>query len=348
LDERGEWTDAYVRRAIKQVVEAEVLPKIVVVRSTLLPGTLASIAQATRLIDGDVELYLNPEFTREGTAVGDFLNPDRIVIGTTAHRGQMIGAALLRLAYATLGRPVLVTDSTTAELIKVGSNMVLAAKVALANELARLAATLDADICSAVDGIGMDHRIGRAFLTPGPGIGGSCLPSQARAVDRLSMATGTSTPLISAVARSNGMQTKWVAETLERLVSPAASVAVLGVTFKAGTDDIRESPALAVAAELDERGWSVAIHDPVSGHAGARWLEARGVNVFVSASVYEVVRDRDAVLIATEWSDYRAIDWAVVASEMRGDLVFDGRGIVDSEAVSSAGLRLAVHGRLTR
>ena len=194
LDAREEWSDHIVRAAVSDIAADGRLPRAIVIRSTLLPGTARAIAEVAAAIDDSVRLAHNPEFTREATAVSDFLNPDRVIIGVDDHQEDAAAAALvesLRRVYGPLDAPVLVTDLTSAETIKLASNVFLAAKVTFANELSRLAAATGADASAVVDGMGMDQRIVRSFLSPGPGFGGSCFPSQARALPRLACTSTT-------------------------------------------------------------------------------------------------------------------------------------------------------------
>ncbi len=260
LDAAEEWDGGIVRAAVHGVAADATLPRHIVIRSTLLPGTARALAAELRTVDPGVRLAHNPEFTREAAAVGDFLAPDRIVIGVDDHDDGAAGTALaeaLAAVYAPLEAPILVTDLTSAETIKVASNVFLAAKITFANEIARLAAATGADAAAVVDGMGLDRRIGRSFLSPGPGFGGSCFPSQARALPQVAASHGLQTPLLDAIWRSNVSQAEWLLDGLERAAGRALAgmrVALLGLTFKAGTDDLRESPALRLGAALLARG----------------------------------------------------------------------------------------------
>jgi UDPglucose 6-dehydrogenase len=236
LDLDEEWDGAVVRAAVIALAQDASLPRAIVIRSTLLPGTAMRIAAEARAIDPGVRLAHNPEFTREAVAVADFLAPDRIVIGVD-DRGESGAAALveaLREVYAPLSAPLVVTDLASAEMIKVASNVFLAAKVAFANEIARLAAATGADAQAVVDGMGLDTRIGRSFLSPGPGFGGSCFPSQARALPILAADHAVATPLLDAIWPSNERQGEWLVDGLERALGTSLAgcrVPLLGLTF---------------------------------------------------------------------------------------------------------------------
>jgi UDPglucose 6-dehydrogenase len=347
LDFAGEWSAANVERAVEQVVADRLAPRTIVLRSTLMPGTTARLARHARAIDASIDIAGNPEFMRQGSAVADFLRPERVVIGSTADLPEGAAVTALRRLYARLSAPMFVTDSTSAELIKVGSNAFLSMKIGFANEIARIAAATGADARAAVDGIGLDSRIGRAFLSPGPGYGGSCLPSQARALPRIARSAGVETPILDAVDRSNHRQAEWVAETVAEGVGDlsGASVSILGLTFKAGTDDIRESPALAVARALAGLGAHLTVHDPVAQPKGLGELAASGIAATSAGDAASACAGALAVVVATEWPEYAGLDWPAIARSMKGTLIVDARGIVDVTAARGAGLQVIVHGR---
>ena len=254
------------------------LPRGIVVRSTLLPGTARALAQDLRAVDPTVRIAHNPEFTREATAVADFLAPDRVIIGVDDVGSDPAADRLVdavRRVYGPLAAPTLVTDLTSAETIKLASNVFLAAKITFANELSRLCAATGADVSAVVDGMGMDGRIVRNFLSPGPGFGGSCFPSQARALPELAREHGVRVPLMEAVWPSNLEQGEWLLDGVERALGrPLAGlrVALLGLTFKADTDDLRESPSLRIGQLLLDRGAHVAAYDPMALDAGVAQL----------------------------------------------------------------------------
>jgi UDPglucose 6-dehydrogenase len=261
-----------------------------------------------------------------------------------------------------LAAPVLLTDLTSAETIKVASNVFLAAKITFANEISRLAAATGADAQAVVEGMGLDKRIGRSFLSPGPGFGGSCFPSQARALPRLAHGHGVQTPLMDAIWPSNLRQADWLIEGLERAAGRSVSgmrVALLGLTFKAGTDDVRESPAIRLGRGLLARGARVAAFDPVALERGICLLQAAAdaadaagaagadnarAALEAAPSVAVATRGAHAVVVATEWPEFGTLDWAAIAPAMAGDLVVDGRRVVDRAAASAAGLRVVALG----
>src|SRR4051794_8824215 len=347
LDGEAEWTPRDVERAVIELAADHDAPRTIVVRSTLMPGTTVRLATLARQRDGRVELALNPKFTRQGSALSDFLNPDRIVFGLTVAKAESRALPILGEAYANVTGTVVVTDSTSAEMIKVGANVFLAMKIGFANEMARLSAATGADVMDVVDGIGLDARIGRPFMTPGPGVGGSCLPSQSRSLPTFAREHAVSTPIIDAVDRSNSMQADWFAEQVEREVGDLRGrrIAVLGLTFKHGTDDVRESPSLRLGRVLAERGASVAGHDPLGGAAAVAAAERTDFEFELAPTVADAACNADAILLATDWPEYRSIDWTRIAPLMRGTSVFDSRVGIDASAARDAGLNVVVHGR---
>jgi len=352
LDAAEEWTGDTVRAVVRDIAADPALPRNIVIRSTLMPGTAVPIAAELRDIDPSVRLAHNPEFTREAAAVKDFLGPDRVVIGVDGHDDGAAGSALaeaLREVYAPLEAPTVVTDLTSAETIKVASNVFLAAKITFANEISRLTAATGADAAAVLDGMGLDKRIGRDFLSPGPGFGGSCFPSQARALPQLAAGFGVQTPLMAAIWPSNVSQVEWLLDGLEQAAGrPVAGmrVALLGLTFKAGTDDLRESPAIRLGGVLLARGATVVAFDPVSLETGTAMLVRglEGATLEAAPSAEAACAAADAVVFATEWPQFASLDWATIAPTMAGDLIIDGRRIVDAAAAGAAGLRVLALG----
>ncbi len=345
LDRDGEWFGELVERAVRGLAEDPQAPRHIVVRSTLMPGTAVRLEAMARAIDPAVRLCFNPEFTREAVAVRDFLEPDRVVVGAGRDAAALV--AQLHELYTPLGRTILDTDLTSAETIKLASNVFLAAKISFANELARLCAATGADVQAVVDGMGLDLRIGRAFLSPGPGFGGSCFPSQVRALPELARSFGVDTPIIAAVDRSNLGQADWLLDGLERARGASiegARVALLGLTFKADTDDLRESPALRLAERLVARGAQVVAFDPKATDAGVAQLARAGVTVEAAPSASAAIADSEAVVVGTEWAEFRQIAWAALAPRMHGRVIADARRIVDVPAALAAGLTVVAMG----
>jgi UDPglucose 6-dehydrogenase len=319
----------------------------IVIRSTLpLDGPSRLSALAADLPDRP-SIVTNPEFMREGNALEDFDRPNRVVSGWLEPRDAPAAQRVLDL-YASLGAPSLVADAGSVALIKLGSNIYLGMKISFANELARVADATGADVDKVIAGIGLDGRIGTAFLRPGPGIGGSCLPEQAVAIALQTAALDVEAPLLSAIHRSNAVHQRQIVARIEAMLGGPGSlvgrrIGLLGLAFKANTDDVRESPALALAANLRAAGATVLAHDP-RAEIRARLADP---HLEVAETPLDAMRGADAVVVATEWADYGELDWAAAAAAMRGSLVYDTRAVVDVEAARAAGLRVERLGRPT-
>ncbi|MFI9008697.1 UDP-glucose dehydrogenase family protein [Actinosynnema sp. NPDC053489] len=313
----------------------DVLPygAVVVCKSTVPVGTSTRVAAL--LGREDVAVVSNPEFLREGSAVRDFLHPDRIVVGSDSPQAaERVGALFTRL-----GAPTVLMDAASAEMVKYAANCFLAMKLSYVNAVAELCELVGADVTSVTEGMGYDKRIGQSFLKPGPGWGGSCLPKDTHAMVRIADAVGVDFSLVKATIDTNARQQRRVVGKLRRAVGSLAGarIGVLGLAFKAGTNDLRDSPALAVAELLAFEGAELVAYDP----------EIRGplVGMAVVESPYEAVRDADAVVLLTEWPEFRALDWALVASVMSGSTVLDTRNHLDADALARAGLELHGLGR---
>ena len=340
----GALSMAQVLRAVRDLLAASGPADAIVVRSTLPlngPGDLEQLRAAS---PSPAAIVTNPEFMREGSALKDFAEPGRIVTGWLAERDEPAAQAVLQL-YQGIDAPTLCADARSVAMIKLASNGYLALKIAYANELARLADAFGANASIVSDGMGMDPRIGRSFLDAGPGFGGSCLPEQAIAISELAKGAAVPAPVIDAVAAANEIHQGAIVGRLASLLGrddlQGARIGLLGLAFKARTDDVRESPALAIAALLRRAGASVIGTDPRAIDNARRAdpeLETR-------ESPVAVAKDADAVVLVTEWPDYRDLDWSAMAAAMRGDLVYDLRALVDGAAVEAAGLRAVVLGR---
>jgi len=301
---------------------------------------VSSLIEATKTADHAVTVVSNPEFLREGSAVADFMHPDRIVIGVD-HPGA---EESLRDLYGPFGAPIFVTDPRTAEMIKLTSNAFLAAKISFINEIAAICDAVGADVRDVVAGVGADKRIGAACMQPGLGFGGSCLPKDLLALHRIATKTGAGTRLLDAALAVNAAQISHVTARLHGLVGGlnGKTVGVLGLAFKPGTDDVRESPALALVRQLIRDGARVQAHDPVAAANAA--LELGGGVRFVEEP-YEAGEGADALVLATAWSEYTELDLAQLRRRMRGDVLFDARDVYDPHKVREAGFTYAGIGR---
>ena len=335
-DDDGSADLSYVQAAAAEIAPVLAAGSVVVNKSTVPVGSTHVVSAVLRR--GDVAVVSNPEFLREGTAVHDFLHPDRVVVGSADR------AAAHRVAdlYQSLDTRVLVTDAASAETIKYAANGFLAMKISFVNAVAAMCEAVGADVADVVEGIGSDHRIGREFLRPGPGWGGSCFPKDSRALVHVASSHGYDFALMRGVIDVNEEQR----ERMVRKVCVAAgaddlhgvTVAVLGLTFKAGTDDLRDSPALAVIGELVGIGAAVRGYDPTCVGELSPGRARDLVHVERCASAVEAARDADVVVIATEWPEFSGVDIAAVATAMRGRALVDMRNLLDPSAVRAAGL----------
>jgi UDPglucose 6-dehydrogenase len=333
-------------RAVEAVVEEtrELLAAgtVVVNKSTVPVGTAARTAE---LLDrADVSVVSNPEFLREGSAVHDFLNPDRIVVGCDAAEAAERVAAL----YARLGAPTVLTDAASAELMKYAANCFLAMKLSYVNAMAELCERVGADIGDVTEGIGYDRRIGQAFLSPGPGWGGSCLPKDTHALLQVADAADFEFRLLRATIDTNTRQRQRVVDKVRAAVTGKRTgsltrvrLGLLGLTFKAGTDDLRDSPALAIAALLRQAGADLVGYDPalVADPGNPDKVvrdEVEGVPLV--ADPLEAAQGAEAVVVLTEWPVFRTLDWAAMAGVMKQPVVIDTRNLVDPATLRRAGL----------
>jgi UDPglucose 6-dehydrogenase len=337
---------SYVLAAAEQVARALKGYAVVITKSTVPVGTGRRITEVMRRIrpELDVDVASNPEFLREGSAIGDFMRPDRVVIGTDSERAREVLGRLYR-PLSLIEAPILFTKVEAAELIKYAANSFLAMKVTFINEMADLCEKVGADVHDVARGIGMDGRIGRKFLHPGPGFGGSCFPKDTLALMRISQDWGAPSRLVETTvavneARKAGMAARIIAACGGSVHDK--TVAVLGLTFKPETDDMRDAPSVPVISRLAEEGAAIRAFDPV-GIEQARPLLPAGVTYCQDA--YDAVEDADALVIMTEWNEFRALSPTRLREVMRGRVVVDLRNVFDPQAMSQAGLAYQGVGR---
>jgi UDPglucose 6-dehydrogenase len=334
-----------VRTVARDIGSAMDGARIVVSKSTVPVDTgelIASIIREHAPAGCAASVVSNPEFLREGSAIADFLEPDRVVIGSD----DPAAIAVMRNLYAPLDVPVIVTDARTAEMIKYAANAFLATKISFVNEVAAICELFGIDVKAVCEGIGYDRRIGTRGMNPGIGYGGSCFPKDVRGLEQMSVEHGYSAPLLHAVELVNRAQVERTVTRLERELGglDGRTVAVLGLSFKPNTGDTRGAPALGVIRALLGRGAAVRAHDPIAVEAARAALDDPRVAFF--DDMYETVAGADAVLLATEWNEFRTLDFMRCAAAMRGDLILDGRNIFDPEKVRAANLRYTGIGRV--
>jgi UDPglucose 6-dehydrogenase len=346
MGEDGHADLQYVRSAARTIATSlKAGSRTIVVNKSTVPvetGDLVSaIIRESRTDACDVAVVSNPEFLREGNAIADFMSPDRIVLGVYDDDS----AAVMKDLYAPLVAPIIVTDVRTAEMIKYTANAFLAAKISFINEIARICEKVGADVKDVVLGAGTDKRIGTAFMNPGLGFGGSCFPKDVTALASIAQKYGVAPTVLEAVLRVNSEQVHLCAERLEASLETlnGRRIAVLGLAFKPNTDDVRESPAINLVQALLERGAEVHAHDPEAIETARQVL---GDGVVYHANVYESLKDADAMVVATDWNEYKQLDLDLAARVLRGNVLFDTRNIYDPRLVLEQGFHYLSVGRV--
>jgi len=335
----------YVYAAAEELARKITEPVVVVCKSTVPVGTNAEIARRIRAAnpEADVEVASNPEFLREGAAIEDFMRPDRVVVGVTSERAEAVMREVYRPLYIR-ETPIVMTDLESAEMIKYAANAFLATKITFINEIADLCEKTGANVQHVAKGIGLDGRIGPKFLHPGPGYGGSCFPKDTSALARIGQERAAPMRIVETViavndARKRAMVGK-ISEALDDRLA-GRRIAVLGVTFKPNTDDMRDAPALTVVPALIGAGAEVRVTDPQGRKEGAALLPG----VAWCDDAYEAADGADALVILTEWNEFRALDLARLAGAMRGRVMVDLRNIYLPEDARSAGFAYSSVGR---
>ena len=311
-----------------------------VMKSTVPAGTGAAIKRIFAQQGKDGFAYVScPEFLKEGSALDDFLKPDRVVVGDD---GDWAGDAVVEL-YAPLGAPLVRTDIRSAEMTKLAANAFLATKISFINEIANVCEETGADVVEVARGMGLDHRIGTHFLKPGIGYGGSCFPKDVSALKQLAGNSGYHFQLLTAVIEVNELQKRRVVGKLQKHLGSLVGrkIALLGLAFKAHTDDMREASSLVLAARLQADGAQVRAYDPVAEEEARKLM----VGVEFADSAAGALDGADACIIVTEWPEFSELDWGDVAARMPGRLVIDGRNFADPERVRAAGLQYEGIGR---
>ena len=310
---------------------------VLIMKSTVPAGTGESIRRDMPNLS-----YVScPEFLKEGTAVEDFMNPDRVVVGADA--GDDAAADAVEALYRPLGGEILRTDVASAEMIKLASNAFLATKISFINEIANVCEEVGADVGQVARGMGLDERIGSSFLRAGIGFGGSCFPKDVSALKMLAGNTGYHFQLLTAVIEVNELQKRRVVGKLEKHLGSLIGkrVALLGLAFKPDTDDMREASSLVLAARLQGEGAEVVGYDPVAAERAAGLLGS----VEMATSAMEALEGADAAVLVTEWREFAELDWAAAGEKMTRALIVDGRNFLDPEKLIGAGFEYEGIGR---
>ena len=335
----------FVEAAAADVARALTGYTVVVTKSTVPVGTgrkVAKIISATNPA-ADFDVASNPEFLREGSAIGDFMRPDRVVIGAETERAQELMQALYRPLYLA-ETPVVMTTLETAELTKYAANAFLATKITFINEIADLCEKVGANVQDVARGMGLDGRIGKKFLHAGPGYGGSCFPKDTIALVRTAQEYGSPARIVETVVQVNDTRKGAMAS---RVISAAGgslrgkTVGVLGVAFKPNTDDMRDAPSLAIVPALQDAGATVRAFDPAAMHEAESLLPG----VMWCEDAYDVASGADVLVLITEWNEFRALDLTRVAGSMNEPVLVDLRNVYRPEEVRSAGFRYSSIGR---
>lgn len=327
-----------VRAVVRELPEDS--DHVLVMKSTVPAGTGESIRR-----DMPQLAYVScPEFLKEGTAVADFMHPDRVVIGADA--GDEAAADAVAALYEPLGGEILRTDVASAEMIKLASNAFLATKISFINEIANVCEEVGADVGEVARGMGLDERIGPKFLKAGIGWGGSCFGKDTIALKKLAGNSGYHFQLLSAVIDVNELQKRRVVQKLKKHLGSLAGrrVALLGLAFKPDTDDMRDAASLVLAARLQGEGAEVVAYDPVARERAAELL----AGVEMAGSATEALEGADAVVLVTEWKEFAELDWRAAGEKMASPLIVDGRNFLDPEALVTAGFKYEGIGRSAR
>jgi UDPglucose 6-dehydrogenase len=331
----GEADLRYVQMAADSIAENLDHPIIIVNKSTVPVGTGDWVTEIILDQNGSqapkFTVVSNPEFLREGSAINDFMNPDRVVLGSMDNDAAEKVAEL----YEALRAPIMITDLRTAEMIKYASNAFLATRISFINEIANICESLGADVREVAKGMGMDKRIGPSFLDAGLGWGGSCFPKDVKALTHMATTRGAHPQLLQAVADINQNQRKRAVRKLEKALGTLneKTIGVLGLSFKPNTDDIRYAPALDIIHMLLKAGAVVQAFDPQAMPASKKEIPA----LMLCQSPYEAAENADALLLATEWNEFKSLEFKRIKEKMRGNIILDGRNIWDPRDMRKLG-----------
>jgi UDPglucose 6-dehydrogenase len=317
---------------------------VIVTKSTVPVGTAAKVAAAVgRHAEFPFHMCSNPEFLKEGAAIDDFMKPDRVVIGVESDHARSVMAELYA-PFVRTGKPIIFMDIPSAEMTKYAANAMLATRISFMNEIANLCELVGADVDNVRKGIGTDSRIGSAFLFPGPGYGGSCFPKDVKALVRTAVECGTPLRVLNSVEEANEAQKRRLFAKLRELLGDVGGrrVALWGLAFKPNTDDMREAASLVLIEQLLEAGAAVVAHDPVAMHETRRRV---GDRIDYAATSYEALEGADALVIVTDWNEYRHPDFARIKATLRTPVVVDGRNLYDTRKMANLGFRYASIGR---
>lgn len=336
---------SYYQSAAKDIAETMNGYKVLVTKSTVPVGTgkwLREFVTEHQKTKTNFGVASNPEFLREGAAIDDFMRPDRVVVGSNEPDAIAIMKDLYRPLYL-IETPVVITSLEAAELIKYAANAFLATKITFINEIANLCDAIGCDVHDVARGMGMDNRIGRKFLHPGPGYGGSCFPKDTKAFTKVGDKYNVETSVVDAVIKANDFQRQAMIPKIEKLVGDlnGKQIGVLGLSFKPETDDMRESPATDIIKELQARGAKIKAFDPVAMEESKHCLS----NIEYADDEYDAIKDADALVIVTEWNQFRALDMEKVKQLLKSPKIADLRNVYEPKDMRDLGFEYVGVGR---
>ena len=337
---------SFVYEAAKKIAHHLNGYTVVVDKSTVPVGTARQVQRIIRTENPSAEFDVasNPEFLREGAAISDFMRPDRVILGVESARAER----MLRELYRPLNlieAPILVTNLESAELIKYASNAFLATKISFINEISYLCELVEADVHAVAKGMGLDGRIGRKFLHSGPGYGGSCFPKDATALIRIAQEHGTSCRIVEAAVEVNAAQKARMVKKIRHALGGSEAgrtLAVLGLTFKPETDDMRDAPSLAILPHLVDKGAIIRAYDPKGMEEAKRLLPK---DIIYCPELYETFAGADAVVLITEWNEFRNLDFERISQLMKGNIFIDLRNVYEPETMNERGFKYFCVGR---
>lgn len=343
--EDGSANMSFYRQAAKEIADSMNGYKVLVTKSTVPVGTgrwLREFISEHLKSETNFGVASNPEFLREGAAIGDFMRPDRVIIGSDDEEAIAVMKDLYRPLYL-IETPIVITSLEAAELTKYAANAFLATKISFINEIANLCDKIGCDVHDVARGLGMDKRIGSKFLHPGPGFGGSCFPKDTRALSTVAKQFGGDSLIVDAVIKVNERQRQAMIPKIEKLVGDFAGkqIGVLGLSFKPETDDMREAPAVDIIKAMTARGARVRAYDPVAMEEAKHCLP----DIEYAQDEYEAIKGADALVIITEWNQFRALDMAKVKSLLKSPKIADLRNIYEPEDMQELGFEYVGVGR---
>ncbi|MBI3802383.1 MAG: UDP-glucose/GDP-mannose dehydrogenase family protein [Nitrospirae bacterium] len=336
---------SYIEKVAETIAENMNGYKVVVTKSTVPVGTgerIRSIIGNRQKEHFDFDIVSNPEFLREGSAIEDFLRPNRVVIGANSQQAVAIMRDLYRPLYL-IETPLLITDVPTAEMIKYASNAFLATKITFINEIANLCENVGANVQQVAKGMGLDGRIGSKFLHPGPGYGGSCFPKDVSALAQIAQQSGYEFRLVNAVIDVNKRQKERMAEKIEKEVGnlQGKQIGILGLSFKPNTDDMREAPSIAIIEALQAKGARIVAHDPAAMDEARKVLK----EVKYAEDVYSVADGSDALILMTEWNPFRNLNLEEIKKRLKSPIFIDLRNVYEPKRMADLGFKYSSVGR---